>query len=124
MSGEPVSLSIRSGGEAHWVRVQRNGRRATGTTSALPMGETRSRATGGRARRKIGGADFVRLPGSLANHRVLWVPGEACVVGPNIAVHREAAPGRKEWEREHGEQSLHLLCSLRTVAPSLCNAPI
>jgi hypothetical protein len=55
------------------------------------------------------GSRTVCLPWSLANHRVLRVSGEACVIRPAIAALAEAAAAHKNWERRYDEQSFHCL---------------
>jgi hypothetical protein len=45
---------------------------------------------------------------SLAYHRVLWMPRDACVICTGVAVHGEAASAHENWERRYDEQSFHL----------------
>jgi hypothetical protein len=68
---------------------------------------SRRGGSAGRPRLDNRGVDFVCLPWSLANHRVLGVSGEACVIRPNVAALAEAAAAQNNQERRYDEQSFH-----------------
>jgi hypothetical protein len=45
-----------------------------------------------------GRIDLICLPWSLANHYILRVPGEACVIRPNVAALAEAIAAQNNQE--------------------------
>lgn len=63
-------------------------------------------------------ADFVCLPRSLANHRVLRMSGEAIVISLDIKARAEAAAAQNNQERRYGEQSFHWLDPYLAAPPA------
>ena len=119
MPDEPASLLVRVGSDGHWALMKRHRReRGSGTADALLIAMTRCGATTGRSRLDNGRIDLVCLPWARANHYTLRVPGEACVIRPDVATLAEAAAAQNNQERRYEELSLHCLYPL-TAAPLL-----
>ena len=84
---------------------------------------TRCGVTTGRSRLDNGRIDLVCLPWSLANHYILRMPDEACVIRPNVAALAEATAAQNNQERRYDEQSFHWLDPLPSRAPGTSCSP-